>query len=98
MGPNLLADARENQRARRVLLQSMSPPNTQRIGLLAVATVLILSGMAFFLGFYLLPSADGPASLWQRMCRAAGVVPAKQGRPTEFALPLHTNVVLPRSA
>jgi cytochrome c553 len=77
----------------------MMPPNTPRIGAMAVATVLIVSGFAFFMGFYLLPGADGQATLWQRMCRAAGVVPIQQGRSNETALPpLHTSVVVPRGA
>jgi cytochrome c553 len=76
----------------------MTPPSTRRVGALAVLAVVIVSGLAFFMGFYLLPGAEGAATLWQRMCRAAGAVSARQWRSDQSALPLYTSVVIPRTA
>jgi len=76
----------------------MMAPKTHKIGALAVVTVAIVSGLAFFTGFYLMPSPDGQVTLWQRMCRAAGVVSSQQWRSDQSARPPYTSVVLPRAA
>jgi cytochrome c553 len=76
----------------------MIPPNRLGIGSLAITVIAIVCGLAFFMGFYILPSADGQATLWQRMCRAAGVVSTKQWQSDQRAAPAYTSVVLPRAA
>lgn len=77
----------------------MTPARPPRIGVLAVLTVIVVGGAAFFLGFYLLPSANSAATLWQRMCRAAGVVASSDREGTrQSALPANTTVIVPRDA
>jgi cytochrome c553 len=82
----------------------MKPPHTVKIGVAAVLTVIVVGCAAFFMGFDLEPSTVepnslAPATLWQRMCRAAGVVTIKDGGSGgRSALPGYTQVVVPRSA
>jgi cytochrome c553 len=76
----------------------MMPASPYKIGLLGMLTVVIAGGGAFFLGFYWLPSADGSGTVWQRMCRAAGIVTASADPGRGSALPSHTTVVIPREA
>lgn len=76
----------------------MSAP-LRKTGVLLGLTVMVVGGAAFFLGFYVLPGASGPASLWQRMCRAAGVVtPADRAGAPQPALAGYTTVIVPRAA
>jgi cytochrome c553 len=76
----------------------MIPANKLQIGAAAFAVISIVCGLAFFMGFYILPSTDAQATLWQRMCRAAGVVSSKQWLSDQRAAPAYTSVVLPRAA
>jgi cytochrome c553 len=78
----------------------MMPPSPYKAALLGILTVIIVGGGAFFLGFYALPSADGSGTLWQRMCRAAGIVRASASADSgpESALSIHTTVVIPLDA
>jgi cytochrome c553 len=77
----------------------MTPAQSPKIGVLAVLTVIVVGGAAFFLGFYVLPSSDGPTTLWLRMCRAAGVVTSLvQVGSRQSALPAYTTVIVPHAA
>jgi cytochrome c553 len=76
----------------------MIPDSPARVGLLGVLAVAIVGGGAFLLAFLWLPSAEGTGTLWQRMCRAAGVVTASADVDREVALPMHTTVVIPPEA
>ena len=77
----------------------MKPSAPHGLGLPAAVTVIVVGCSAFFVGFYLLPGADGSATLWQRMCRAAGVVMATDSAASHrHALPGNTQVVVPRAA
>lgn len=76
----------------------MMPLKTPRIGALAMVVAAIVCGLAFFVGFYLLPSTDKAATIWQRMCRAAGVVSTRPGGSNLRALPIYSSVVIPRTA
>jgi cytochrome c553 len=71
---------------------------TSKFGLLACAAVVVVGIVAFVVGFLILPSADAPATLWQRMCRAAGIVAPRSPTADQYAAPLHTHVVMPRAA
>jgi cytochrome c553 len=72
-----------------------SPP---RIGLAVTLTVITVVGIAFLVGFDWLPSANGPATLWQRMCRAAGVVTGTPPAGNQTVPAAYTTVVVPPSA
>jgi cytochrome c553 len=77
----------------------MTPASPPRIGLAVVLTVIAVAGIAFLVGFDWLPSATGPATLWQRMCRAAGVVTSIQQADSRLTVPAaYTTVVVPQSA
>jgi cytochrome c553 len=76
----------------------MNAAEHRPIGVIALCTVAAIACAAFFLGFYILPSAGPPATLWQRICRAAGYVPAAEQYARWTALPAYTTVVTPRSA
>ena len=77
----------------------MTQTSSPRIGLLAALTVTAIGIGAFLLGFYWLPSAAGPGTVWQRMCRAAGFVATSGGASGgESALSAYTTVVIPPAA
>jgi len=64
---------------------------------LAVATVAAVALTAFSIGFYVLPAGGPDSTVWERICRAAGVV-----RPPSFggirsAPAGYTSVVLPHA-
>jgi cytochrome c553 len=77
----------------------MTPSMPVKLGVRAVLVVTGASCAAFFIGFYWLPSASGPATLWQRMCRAAGfVAPVARDDDRLAAAAAYTTVVTPREA
>ena len=71
---------------------------TSKFGFWACAVVAMVGIVAFVVGFLVLPGAGAPASLWQRMCRAAGVVAPQSQTADQNAAPLHTHVVVPPAA
>lgn len=73
-------------------------PRSSKFGFWACAVVVVAGIVAFVFGFLILPSAGAPASLWQRMCRAAGVVAPQFQRSDQNAAPLHTHVIVPPAA
>jgi len=73
-----------------------APP--AKVGLLGVLTVILVAGGAFLLGFYGLPRAAGGGGVWQRLCRAAGIVSASADSERAAALPGLTTVVIPHDA
>ena len=73
------------------------PQTTRNLGATAILAVVIIAGGAFFVGFYALP-AGGSGTVWQRMCRAAGFVPAESQTGSESASAGHTKVVVSRTA
>jgi cytochrome c553 len=77
----------------------MNAPEHRPVGVITLFTVAGIACAAFFLGFYILPGAGPPATLWQRMCRAAGYVPAAEQSVRWAALPAaYTTVVTPHAA
>jgi cytochrome c553 len=76
----------------------MIPSPPRKIGVLAVMTVIAVSVTAFFLGFYILPSSSGTTTLWQRMCRAAGVTSGNRQGTAQTALAGFTTVIVPPAA
>jgi cytochrome c553 len=77
----------------------MKPLKPRQIGVASVLTVTVVACAAFYLGFDALPAALGPATLWQRMCRAAGVVTTRAADSgLRSALPGYTQVVVPLAA
>lgn len=68
---------------------------TPTIGFIATFVVVGVAAFAFTMGFYVLPR-EGPAdTIWQVMCRAAGIVRSSPGGSQQVALPTHTSVVVP---
>jgi cytochrome c553 len=77
----------------------MSAPTQRRFGLIATITVASIAVVAFFVGFLILPSATDPqATLWLRMCRAAGVVITRESEVRLVAPRAFTSVVMPKAA
>jgi cytochrome c553 len=76
----------------------MMPPSPLRVGFLGILAVIVVGSGAFFLGFYLLPGADGIGTLWQRVCRAAGVVTRSADSGRAPALPAQTTFVITPAA
>ncbi len=74
------------------------PAAIHKVGLLAVVAVIMVGVAAFLSGFYWLPSVNEPGTLWQRMCRAAGLVRSDRDADGMPALPGYTTVVLPPAA
>ncbi len=65
---------------------------------LAVAAVAAIAVAAFGVGFFVMPTEGPRASVWLRMCRAAGVLRAPQLDSGGVAGPGHTTVVMPQAA
>lgn len=76
----------------------MSRPRTLNVGATAAWVVLALACGAFAMGFYVLPQANAPGTVWQRLCRAAGFVADTALRAPHAPLPGHTRAVIPRAA
>jgi len=69
-----------------------TPP---KIGFIATLIVVGVGAFAFTMGFYVLPS-EGPAeTIWQRMCRAAGIVRTFPENSRQVAPATFTSVVVP---
>lgn len=69
-----------------------------RSGISATLTVAAIVIAAFFLGFYILPNPGSEATLWQRICRAAGVVPVLERDATLTVTNSFTTVVVAAQA
>jgi cytochrome c553 len=67
-----------------------------RLGAVAALIVVAIAAAAFFVGFYVLPSQGSGSTVWERICRAAGVVQARSD--ARAALPAFTSVVIPHAA
>jgi cytochrome c553 len=68
---------------------------------LTTSALLIVAAVgltAFVTGFFILPSQDPFDTLWQRMCRAAGIVRNPQRGARQVAPPTLTSVVIPNTA
>jgi cytochrome c553 len=78
--------------------EPMKPGEPRHAGGLAVAVVAAIGLAAFAVGFYVMPTQDPRATLWQRLCRAAGVVQSPQSGMEGVAAPGHTTVVMPHAA
>ncbi|MEP6884464.1 MAG: c-type cytochrome [Gammaproteobacteria bacterium] len=76
----------------------MSLLGNRPLGGLATITVVVVGCFAFAIGFILLPAAEPQATLWERICRAAGSSTAIGANTGGAALPGFTSVVLPASA
>jgi cytochrome c553 len=73
----------------------MSAQDPRNLGGTAILTVAAIALAAFLMGFYVLPSQDVSATVWQRICSAAGFVRAPAGELRHFAPAAFTSVVLP---
>jgi cytochrome c553 len=73
----------------------MSAQDPGKLGGTAILTVAAIALAAFLMGFYVLPSQDPSATVWQRMCRAAGFVRSPVGESRQVAPPAYTSVVVP---
>jgi len=55
-----------------------------RLGAVAALIVVAIAAAAFFVGFYVLPSQGSGSTVWERICRAAGVVQARSDARAAF--------------
>jgi cytochrome c553 len=69
-----------------------TPP---KIGFIATLMVVGVGAFAFTMGFYVLPSAGPSDTIWQRMCRAAGIVRTVPSGSPQVAPATFTSVVVP---
>ncbi len=69
-----------------------------RLGLLAAAAVAAVGVLAFFTGFYLMPSPGGGATVWGRLCSAAGIVQPRGLQLKLMAPATFTHVVVSQGA
>lgn len=76
----------------------MTPAEPRRLGPFAVLSVAAVGVAAFCMGFYVLPGPDPRATVWQRICRAAGIVPSLDRDSGDLALPGFTSVVITHAA
>ena len=70
----------------------------QNLGGTATLAVTAIAGAAFLFGFYVMPSGETRGTVWQRICRAAGVVAGNGAFGAGSAPAGHTKVVLSRAA
>ncbi len=68
------------------------------LGGTATLVVAAITGAAFVLGFYAMPSSEARGTVWQRICRAAGAVAEVVQPGAASAAAGHTRVVLSRAA
>ena len=74
----------------------MSASQAPRLGVLATLTVAGLSCAAFLIGFLALGDSGSRSTLWQRLCRAAGVTTIADTSPLLRAGSAFTSVIVPR--
>jgi len=75
----------------------MNAANSRQFTGLAMATVATVALAAFAVGFLILPAAGPDATVWERICRAAGVVRPQPLARSQAAPSAYTSVVIPRS-
>jgi cytochrome c553 len=75
----------------------MTAPRPRKIGAIAILSVAAMVVVAFTIGFYILPAQDASGTLWQRMCRAAGLVRLPADYSTLVAPRTFTSVVVPQA-
>jgi cytochrome c553 len=75
----------------------MSAQDPGKIGGTAILTVAAIALAAFLMGFYVLPSQDRSATVWQRICSAAGFARSPAGELRKVAPPAFTSVVVPNA-
>jgi cytochrome c553 len=73
----------------------MSAQGPRNLGAAAILTVTAIALAAFLMGFYVLPDQDPTASVWQRICSAAGYVRAPAGELRHVAPAGFSSVVVP---
>jgi cytochrome c553 len=73
----------------------MSTQDPQKLGVAAILTVAAIALAAFLMGFYLLPGQDPLATVWQKICSAAGFASSAIDESRPVAPAAFTSVVMP---
>jgi cytochrome c553 len=78
--------------------EQMHAAGPRQFGGVAIAAVAAIAVAAFAVGFFVMPTEGPRASVWLRICRAAGVVRAPRLDSGGVAAAGHTTVVMPQAA